>query len=303
MGIGRIGVFLGMLLPAVQALAQPQNAAIENVIVTAPKQRPERALDNFIIAHAAPAPGLAGKIARWRVGVCPITIGMSDKFNLFINQRIIRVAMMAGAPLDAHEPCRPNVAVLATPRAQELLDFVRARRPSLLGFPYRARAERAAAMRRPIQAWYATATEDFFGLITADLGLGDHGYGVMSTTGEPAGMNASGNRAIGDGVKSEFTTAVIIVDSSRIAGSQIGALADYIAMLALSQAPSYDSCQDIPTITNLMAGDCGGERKPASLTDIDLDYLRGLYHMDAGRSYMLERGSIAYEMKKELGGY
>jgi hypothetical protein len=193
--------------------------------------------------------------------------------------------------------------VLATPKAQALLDFVRAKRPALLGFHYRSQTGRIATMRLPIQAWYSTATEDFFGLVTADLGIGSLGYGVMSTPGEPTSVNASGNRAIGDGVKSEFTTAIIVVDTSRIAGREIGALADYIAMLALSQGQYYDTCQDIPTITNLMAAGCGAQMKPPSLTDIDLDYLRGLYRMDAGRSYMLERGSIAYEMKKELGGY
>ena len=46
----------------------------------------------------------------------------------------------AGAPLDKDEPCRPNVAVLATPEPQKLLDFVRAKRPALLGFHYRSQA-------------------------------------------------------------------------------------------------------------------------------------------------------------------
>jgi hypothetical protein len=309
MGMKRFTVLLANLASAwvlasgvsAQEAPQPQSAAVENVIVTALALRSEKALDNFIIGHAAPSP-LLGKIARWKTGICPVTIGLPDKFSLFVTQRTIRMAMAAGAPLDAHEPCRPNVAVLATPEPQKLLDFIRQKRVALLGFHYRPQAERLATMTLPVQAWYSTATEDFWGLIEADLPSGDLGYGVMSTLGRINGYHASGSRT-GNGLKSEFTTAVIVVDTNKIVGQEIGPLADHIAMLALSQASSYDTCQPVPTITNLMASRCGAEMKPAAITDVDMTYLRGLYRMDAGSSFLGQRGSIAYEMKKDLGGY
>jgi len=308
MGRKRFTVLLAALAPGLifaftasaEQPAAPQSA-VESVIVTAPALRSEKALDNFVIGHTAPSPFL-GKIARWKTGICPVTVGLPDKFNLFITQRIIRVAMAVGVPLDSHEPCRPNVAVLATPEPQKLLDFIRQKRVALLGFHYRPQAMRLATMTLPIQAWYSTATEDFWGLIEADLPNGDLGYGVMSTLGNIHRFHVSGART-GDGLKSEFTTAVIVVDTNKIVGQEIGPLADYIAMLALSQASSYDTCQDVPTITNLMASGCGADMKPAAMTDIDMTYLRGLYRMDAGSSFLGQRGSIAYEMKKDLGGY
>jgi hypothetical protein len=300
-------VMLGLLAPLTFAVAvsaqpaAPPSPAVESVIVTAPAQRPEDALNQFIISHAAPTPAL-GKIARWKTGICPLTIGLPGKFDLFVTQRIIRVAMLAGTPLDSHEPCRPNVLVLATDKPQALLDFIRAKRPALLGFHYRPQAQRIATMRLPIQAWYGTATEDFRGFISADLPSFDLGYGVMSSNGETQSAYVSGSRT-GNGLKSEFTTAIVIVDTTKIAGQEIGALADYVAMLALSQAQSYDDCQPVPTITNLMASGCATGMKPDAITDIDATYLRGLYKMDAGGSLLGERGSIAYAMKKELGGY
>jgi hypothetical protein len=286
---------------AQQAAPPPQTAPVENVIITEPRLRTERALDNFIIDHAAQT-RLVGKIARWKTGICPVTIGLPDKFNLYVTQRIIKVAMAAGAPLDSREPCRPNVAVLATPEPQKLLDFVRAKRPALLGFHYRPQAEQIATVRLPIQAWYSTATEDFDGLIMADLPSGDLGYGMMSSMGQVPRLRVSGSRT-GNGLKSEFTAAIIVVDTSKIAGQEIGPLADYIAMLALSQGQYYDTCQDVPTITNLMASGCGPEMKPEAMTDVDLTYLRGLYKMAPDGNYLGERASIAYEMKKDLGGY
>src|SRR5436190_22407866 len=163
-----------------QAAATPENA-VENVIVTAPRLRSERALNNFVTTHAAATPFL-GKIARWKTGICPITVGLPPKLNVYISQRILRVALAAGAPLATSEPCRPNIAVLATPEPQKLLDLVRAKRPGLLGFHFRSQAEGIAAMRLPVQAWYSTATEDFYGFITGDL----PNYGLMSSQGESA---------------------------------------------------------------------------------------------------------------------
>lgn len=285
------------LKPMSQAPAQP----VENVIVTEPRFRSEKALDNFIIGHAAPTPFL-GKIARWKTGICPMTVGLPEKFSLYITQRIIKVAMAAGAPLDKGEICRPNVLVLATDDPQKLLDFMKQKRPALLGFHYISQRKRIATMTLPVQAWYSTATEDFWGFISADLPSWDMGYGVMSAFGFLPAYNTSGSR-ISDGLKSEFTTAVIMVDTNKIAGMEIGPLADYIAMLALSQGQYYGTCQDVPTITNLMASGCGAEMKPAALTDVDLDYLRGLYHMSPDGTYIAERGAIADEIKKDLGGY
>jgi beta-lactamase regulating signal transducer with metallopeptidase domain len=292
--------------PAPPPPAEPRDDAVDNVIVTAPRLRPEKALDNFIIAHARQASPIAGKIARWKDGICPLTVGLSPQLNQYVNQRIIRVAMTAGAPLAQAEPCRPNLLVLATAEPQALLDEMRAKRPGLLGFHYRPRAEKLATMRLAVQAWYGTATEDFRGRLYPDsprMALGFEGTYALPTGGLlPDGMSVTGNRT-GDGLRSNFTSAIIIVDTTKIAGQEIGPISDYIAMLALSQGQYYDVCQDIPTITNLMAPGCGPEMKPAALTDIDVTYLRGLYRMSAGLSYIGQRGSIAFNMKKTLGGY
>jgi hypothetical protein len=279
--------------------------AVENVIVTAPALRTERALDNFIIAHSTPTKWL-GKIARWKNGICPLAVGLSPRFNLYVSQRILRFAVMAGAPRAPDDkPCRPNILVVATDQPQALLDFMSAKRPALLGAHYISQRQKIATMTLPVQAWYSTATEDFRGFISSDLPSRDLGYGVMSSSYDATGFAStyvSGSRT-GDGLKSELTTAVILVDTQKIVGQQIGPLADYIAMLALSQGQAYGTCQDVPTINNLMASNCAAEMKPAGLTDIDATYLRGLYKMDAGRSFLGQRGSIAFEMRKELGGY
>ena len=276
----------------------PQDFAVESVVVTAPALRTERALNHFIITHAAPSPFI-GKIARWEDGICPLTVGLSEKLALYVTHRIIRVAMLAGAPLDSREPCRPNIAVVFTSTPQEMLDVVRTKHSALLGFHYTAQAKKIATMTRAAQAWYSTATEDFNGFVQSDGG-GVNRNIIDAMGGYSAAV--SGSRT-GDGLKSQFTTAIIIVDSAKIAGQAIGPIADYVAMLALSQGQSYDTCQNVPTITNLLASGCAEGMRPTALTDVDSTYLRGLYKMASGGSYMMERGSIAHAMKQELGGY
>src|SRR3954469_17910436 len=148
-GLGGRGMKHRVIIPAIAALgfglsasaqesAPTAGMATESVIVTAPKDRPEKQLDDFIIAHAAPSPYL-GKIARWKTGICALTIGLPPQLNQYVNQRIIRVAMAVGGPLDSHEPCRPNVIVAATPQPQEVLDLIRQKRPVLLGYHYTSR--------------------------------------------------------------------------------------------------------------------------------------------------------------------
>ena len=67
---------------------------------------------------------------------------------------------------------------------------------------------------------------------------------------------------------------------------EIVPLADYISMLALAQIKSLDACQELPSVVNRMAADCG--RTADSLTKFDLAYLQGLYHMTAGRKATLQ---------------
>jgi len=300
-------VTIAALAFSLSASAQEQTPpasgmTVESVIVTAPKDRPEKQLDDFIIAHAAPSPYLR-KIARWKNGICPLTVGLPPELNLYVNQRILRVAVAVGAPLASQEPCRPNIIVAATPQPQVVLDMVREKRPVLLGYHYTSREKQLATMTRTVQAWYSTATEDFYGFVQPDGGgYNLAGLDAMQSLGGFPSVHVSGSR-VGDGLKSQFTTAMILVDSSKIGGQPIGPLADYIAMLALGQGQYYDDCQPVPTITNFMAPKCESPMKPAGLTDIDMTYLRGLYHMSPGGSYMLERAHIAFAMKKELGGY
>jgi hypothetical protein len=108
---------------------------------------------------------------------------------------------------------------------------------------------------------------------------------------------STGNH-INDGIHTGFNHVLIVVDSTKLAGQDIVPLADYIAMLALSQVASPDACQDLPSIVNRMAPAC--DHTAESLTMFDLAYLQALYHMTADRNLMAQRSEIGDLMTDSL---
>jgi hypothetical protein len=61
---------------------------------------------------------------------------------------------------------------------------------------------------------------------------------------------------LGDGLRSDFYHIVIVADPNKLMEYEIGSLSDYIAMLALTQLGSLDTCQQLPSIVNMLATGC-----------------------------------------------
>jgi hypothetical protein len=109
--------------------------------------------------------------------------------------------------------------------------------------------------------------------------------------------HVTGNH-INDGARSGFNHVIIVTDSNKLAGQQLIPLSDYIAMLALTQLNSLDTCQQLPSIVNLMATGC--DQKMEGMTATDLAYLQGLYKMDADKSMLFQQNEISDSMQKSL---
>jgi hypothetical protein len=95
-----------------------------------------------------------------------------------------------------------------------------------------------------------------------------------------------------------------VIANVLIAGQEIGPIADYIAMLSLSQPSSLDDCNDLPSILDLMASGCDARAKPVALTESDVAYLKGLYAADLGAvNVSTQKDNIASGMKGNLGDH
>lgn len=299
-----------------QAMAQspsPPLPPLESVTVTATKATRD-AIANFIFSHAKPS-RVTDKLTRWRRGICPLTIGLGEKYAAHVTQRLRAVAASIGAPVSKDPKCRPNVRIVFTTEPQALLDNIRKDAPAMLGyFDSQAKITLAAQFIRPVQSWYTTATGDSRGFTQTDspnpTGLSIRvppppgngmSEGSMYTMELPyANARSSHGTRLSDGLTTEFTNVTIVAEPAKLLEMEIGALADYIAVLALSQPASLDSCGELPSIINLFSAACGSAVK--TITDGDLAYLRGLYKMQLDGSLQAQRGQVRYQMERALQG-
>lgn len=223
------------------------------------------------------------------------------------------VAARVGAPVNGDPSCAPNIEIVFTTAPQALLDNVKKDQPGFLGyFDNQAQRDRLATVIHPVQAWYTTATRDLNGKVEIDSGktLGPGLEVYLPCPEQPGGVclmhlpNAhaaavTGSR-LGDGLKSGLYNVIIVADPTKLVDYEVGSLGDYIAMLALSQINSLDSCQQLPSIVNMLAKTC--DRKTSALTDNDIAYLRGLYKMSPSGTLGVQQDEIAYQMEQSLLG-
>ncbi len=314
--------FLPIFMIAAMGVAEAQPARpeasalpVESVTVTVVKPSDE-VIRDFIEKRATRA-RVVDRMGRWTSPVCPQTFGLNDTYARYVSQRIRDVAKAVGAPVNSDLTCRPKIEVVFTTTPQALLDNLRKADPLYLGYyTNAAQADRLARVTHPIQAWYLTESIDDRGNRLVDSGKQGGGttldVNVSSmSSGEGQSMPGAGRlefpsavavRATGwrirDGLSSGFFNVLIVAEPAKLLEHEVGTLADYIAMLALSQTSSLDSCQALPSISNLLAKDCA--TVPARITDGDLAYLRALYKGSPGTPMIGQINQMRYEMKKTL---
>ena len=279
--------------------------AVQGVTVQpplSPEAKFARAL-NFIQSHGAPA--RIGQLARWRDRVCPLTLGLTPALDAFVSARVRLLAARVGAPVRNTGRCRPNVEILFVDRPQVLMDAVARERSALLGFHYAAETRRLATVARPVEARYLTSTRGGGGSDALDVASGGIAGGATTTITDPVSLADAGSMPGGCAgsrltqcLSSLFTNVLIVVNAPAMEGRPIGPLADYIAMLALSQAKSLDACDALESILDLFASACGDRRAPTSWTGSDTAYLTALYKVDLTTVMGLEKDNIANQMLK-----
>jgi hypothetical protein len=241
----------------------------------------------------------------------PVTVGLKPKFTDFISQRIRDVGTQVGAPVNARKSCSPNIEIVFTTAPQGLLDDVRKRHSEYLGYVDNSAQKAAlATVTHPIQAWYTTQTKDLRGQAEFDSPRGGGLDQVIPDPFVPNGFihlsmphaharAVSGGR-LDDGTRSAFYHVIIVADPNKLLDHEIGSLADTIAMLSLTQLSSLDACQQLPSIVNLLSPGC---TSPATaLTDSDLGYLKGVYHMRASGKLSMQQDEISYALQQSLEG-
>jgi beta-lactamase regulating signal transducer with metallopeptidase domain len=221
----------------------PATAAAAAATLPAEPADPKRQALEFVRSYARFDPKHT-LLARWAQPLCIQVVGLAADQEAAVRARIGEVAAGVGLGVKPAQCASNDVEVGFTADPQSLLDDVAKRHRALLG----DRATAARTITQPIQAWYVANGLD----LTHDP--------------VPGNWGAEG-----------FRNVLIIVDLRRAGTERLGVIADYVAMLALSQPGAPDHCQALPSITDLFAGPCPGRAPPAALTPADAAYLTALY--------------------------
>jgi len=291
-------------------------APAESITVTGTSSK---AVNDFVRAAATPT-HITGKVARWDVPICPSALGMPLDVTELVVQRVKDVALKVGARVSSNPVCHPNIVIAFSTVPQELLDSIRKDHREWLGYQSSAEElDRLGTVTRPVQAWYSTATVDLNGRRQIDsaqitgrglkivapcsvmtMGRGAPRPGDMCIFWLPNAIKAEAKGSlITDGLRATFDHVTIIANPLQVHAS-LGAMEDYIALLALAQIGSLDTCQALPSITSLLARDCA--QAADSLTANDLGYLKAVYGANPEKVPGLQKNEIAYRMEQGIAG-
>jgi hypothetical protein len=290
-------------------------APSDRVTVTGEKEVPRKIIDDFIASQAAPTEAL-DKMARWNVPVCPMAVGVPKDFARFVEKRVRDVAAQVGAPLGG-DSCKQNVSILFTPEPQAVVNEIRRRNPAFLGYHHSTRqGDEMAQVTHPIQAWHMTGTRDMRGSLEPDNPRSQTNTLTITYPAVPpppdqmvtiqmpnARASSVTGSHLGNGLSSEFTHVLIVADRKWAADPEIGAIADAMAVLALSRPALSDSCRSLPSILDLLAKDCARAADTKAITDADLALLRGLYKMMPDAKLSKQRDEVAFQMQQSLMGH
>jgi hypothetical protein len=293
---------------AAPASATPPPAPVGTVTVTAkpPPKVIHRQADAFVQSRDAAPKAEIDQVGRWSDPVCVEVIGLPQADQAaMIKDRIESVAQAVGVPR-AGRNCRANVEIVFTPEPQRTMDVVAQKREFLLGYYHRDEHDRLKTVTRPIQAWYVTATRgdgaNIGGVVFDVPGIMPDGYQTEVVDDPdhlpPAGCGA--NPHFTSCLAKVFHNVFMVADAKALQGKPIGLLADYMAVLALSQA-RLDGCRALPSVIDVLADPtCPGREAPDGLTPADAAYLTSLYASDPDANRSGQQKEIATRMARIL---
>jgi hypothetical protein len=279
-------------------------AAIPEVTVTAlapptAKELAGNSLSQFIVHHATTHfvnIGTTRNLARWRGGtqsICPATSGLDPEENAFVTARLRALAAYVGAPVQSDAHCKSNVQILFTDNPKPNMDWVIKWAASYFRNRYTGGTKDLIEYKgdHAIQGWYMTTTG---GAVVLNTDLALTGFNVLPLWPQITQKYFGGGSGIGIGV------VFLVVDTTKVVGHPIGAIADYVSMLTLSVAQSPDHCDPLPSILDLMASNCGMREKPTAITAGDLAFLKALYYLDTGLGPSKSRNNIHDNMMRQF---
>jgi len=233
-------------------------------------------------------------LARWQVPVCPLVAGLSRQWGEYILARVSDIGQAAGVPL-AGTHCHPNLYILVSKQPEALLqDLEKRHRLVVFGGASPDLIDAFIATFRPVRTWYDTAQRTAEGL-------------PMLSTSFPGVSQQAADKGIGAIVMVpvepnqplELTTNSWAQASHltfNVCWATLGQLADYVAMVGLSQIKADGRLGDAPTILTLF--DKAPQEASPGMTEWDQAFLKSVYATE--QKSVVQRQQIALGMVRAV---
>jgi len=222
-----------------------------------------------------------------RTDLCPAAVGLSEAQNAAIADRMRQIA--AAVPLALAAPdCRPNILVLIAPDKEEMIAALRQRHPIYFRNAFNQMIE-IPNERGPATAWHLSARVDRSG---QPLGYDEEtGVEIVTTPVTPSRINMT--------VRPILLAAVVVIEARSLAGLTTTQVGDYAAMRAFAPIRPRGLPQSANSVLTVLEAPMDS-LIPASVTEWDLAYLRGLYATPAYQSAHRQRADIRRAMTRDL---
>lgn len=267
--------------------ASGPSTEVDEVVVTGTRNQAE-VIRNFVADVSAPVNG-ERQLARWDRTICPGVAGLRGRYAQVLNDRLAVAAYRVG--LDVGEPgCRPNIMIFATRDGNALAREIVEQNPRLVSLygdtgntVGRARIRDFQSVPRAVRWWHVTRT------FTSE--------GIAVDRGDQ--VQVRGSSRLRRNTRQDFDRVIIIVDVNQAQGVPFGALADYIAMVALAQLDATARVDGYDSVLTLFNERREGRAGPAGLTGWDVSYLQGLYGaVREARNVQAQQDDVAARMRE-----
>lgn len=213
------------------------------------------------------------RVLRWDRGVCVGVSGFGPQTAQFVADRISQRAREVGLSAGG-SGCDANIIILVSDDPDGVARGVSRRRDFGGGGSSRTGSRQALDdflnTDRPVRWWY----------IWQEVGEG--GEPVTSDDRNrniPELRVPDRGRVAGErNTRLAFTHVVIIADSAQVAGLNMTAFADYLAMAALAQVEARTDTGGQPSVMTLFSDQQAGRTPPTELTNWDQGRLQALYN-------------------------
>jgi hypothetical protein len=276
--------------------ASSQTDQLPEVTIEGRRQALEKEAHTFVGKLTHSRRFSAESVPRWTQPLCFLVSGLPRDRAEFVVARLSKLALSVGARLRNVGCSRTsaNFLVVFTPNPPETLKYLN-RHPALL-FHADARPQQIDSFLSPpksevVRVWHNAEVRSPDGAPLDSGGANPCAY----MPGFLVNCGAKASRATLSAVQI-FTQSLVVVDSTRLQGIQLGQISDYIAMAGLVDLDLDTNFGDAPSVLRLFT--VAPNERPEGLTDWDRAFLSALYHTDQRSS--LQRGQIVTRMVDEL---